>query len=82
MLGKLESIILFVGDFEKSLEFYRDSLGLTLKAREGLDWVEFETNSTALILHGRVEQPARSIRSWSSRFEMLTRLTSNSEKRG
>jgi catechol 2,3-dioxygenase-like lactoylglutathione lyase family enzyme len=56
MLGKLESIIFFVGDVEKSLEFYRDSLGLTLKAREGLDWVEFETNGAALILHRRVEQ--------------------------
>lgn len=56
MLGKLESIILFVGDVARSLEFYRDRLGVPLKAQRGLDWVEFETNGTTLILHRRVEQ--------------------------
>jgi len=56
VFGKLESVILFVTDVAKSLEFYRHELGLSLKAQQGLDWVEFETNGTTLILHKRVEQ--------------------------
>src|SRR5438093_8107645 len=56
VFGNLESVILFVPDVAKSFEFYRHELGLSLKAQQGLDWLEFETNGTTLILHKRVEQ--------------------------
>ncbi len=56
MLGKLESVVLFVDDIAKSSQFYRHDLGLSLKAQHAPDWVEFETNGTTLILHKRVEQ--------------------------
>lgn len=54
MLGRLGSVVLFVEDVAKSVEFYRDRLGLPLKAR-GEDWVEFETQGTTLTFHRRVE---------------------------
>ena len=36
---------------KRSVEFYRDKLGLPLKFESG-DWTEFQTGATTLALHG------------------------------
>jgi lactoylglutathione lyase len=49
-LQKLDYIIIFVSDMQRSTEFYRDLLGLPLKfASPG--WTEFATGSTTIALH-------------------------------
>ncbi|MBV8855420.1 MAG: VOC family protein [Acidobacteria bacterium] len=50
MLDKLDYIILMVSDMRRSVEFYRDALGLTLKF-ESPGWAEFQTGETTLALH-------------------------------
>lgn len=50
----LVEIILYVQDMEKQVGFYRDMLGLKLKEGQELNlwWMEFETGSCTLALHG------------------------------
>ena len=55
MVKDLSYIIFFVNDVRKSLEFYRDKLGLPVKAQHGLDWIEFYTEGTTLALHSAEE---------------------------
>lgn len=43
-------IILYVNDSEKSITFYKDVLGLSMRAEHGT-YVEFETGSTILALN-------------------------------
>lgn len=60
-LQKLDYIIIFVSDMQRSTAFYRDLLGLPLKfASPG--WTEFVTGSTTIALH-----PARDAELPSSR---------------
>jgi lactoylglutathione lyase len=40
-----------VSDMTRSIRFYRDTLGLTLKF-ESPEWSEFQTGTTTLALHG------------------------------
>ena len=40
-----------VSDMRRSVEFYRDKLGIPLKF-ESPDWTEFQTGATTLALHG------------------------------
>jgi lactoylglutathione lyase len=40
-----------VSDMKRSVEFYRDGLGIRLRF-ESPDWTEFETGDTVLALHG------------------------------
>ena len=40
-----------VSNMKRSVEFYRDKLGLPLKF-ESEDWTEFQTGATTLALHG------------------------------
>lgn len=47
----LPYVIIYVNDTEKSLEFYRDILGIKVKSAHP-GWVELETGSTTLALHG------------------------------
>ncbi len=49
MLTKLGAIILLVADMKKSIEFYKDVLGLPLKSQSD-EWTEFFSNGTALAL--------------------------------
>ena len=43
-------VIKFVTDMNKAVEFYRDTLGLTLRF-ESASWSEFATGETTLALH-------------------------------
>lgn len=49
-LSTISYIILYVRDTAKSLEFYRDTLGLTVKHEEE-SWVELNTGAATLALH-------------------------------
>ncbi len=58
IVGGLLEIILYVKDMQKQVHFYRDILGLPLRDLAGEAdfsrhfWVEFETGSCTLALHG------------------------------
>jgi lactoylglutathione lyase len=43
--------MVIVSDMNRSVEFYRDKLGIPLKF-ESPDWTEFATGTTTLALHG------------------------------
>ena len=51
MLKHPDYIMVMVSDMRRSVAFYRDLLGLTLKF-ESPDWTEFSTGTTTLALHG------------------------------
>jgi lactoylglutathione lyase len=51
MFQKLDYTMVVVSDMSRSVEFYRDKLGIPLKF-ESPDWTEFLTGSTTLALHG------------------------------
>ena len=51
MFKQLDYTMITVSDMARSIEFYRDKLGLELKM-ESPDWTEFQTGSTILALHG------------------------------
>ncbi len=48
----MKYIILYVNDFEKTMHFYKDILGLTVKMQQGT-YVEFDTGSTTLSINTR-----------------------------
>lgn len=48
----MKYVILYVTDFEKSLNFYRDQLGLKVKMQQGT-YVEFHTGATTLSINTR-----------------------------
>lgn len=52
MTNQADYMIVFVSDMSRSVKFYRDMLGLTLRF-ETPDWTEFETGSTTIALHGK-----------------------------
>ena len=49
-IQKLDYIIIFVSDMQRSTEFYRDLLGLSLKFSSP-GWTEFATGTTTIALH-------------------------------
>jgi lactoylglutathione lyase len=51
MFAKVDYLMVHVSDMHRSVEFYRDTLGLRLKF-ESPGWSEFETGTTTLALHG------------------------------
>ena len=51
MLKQVDYAMVIVSDMKRSVEFYRDTLGISLKF-ESPDWTEFDTGSTTLALHG------------------------------
>ena len=51
MFNQLDYTMIIVSDMSKSVEFYRDMLGIPLKF-ESPEWTEFLTGSTTLALHG------------------------------
>ncbi len=55
MLTKLGAIILLVADMKKSIEFYKDILGLPLKYQSE-EWTEFFSNGTILALRAAKER--------------------------
>jgi lactoylglutathione lyase len=51
MFKKVDYVMVAVSDMHRSIEFYRDRLGLPLKM-ESPGWSEFQTGPTTLALHG------------------------------
>lgn len=48
----MKYVILYVKDFDKSMEFYKSILGLTIKMQQGT-YVEFDTGYTTLAINTR-----------------------------
>ncbi|MBI4243770.1 MAG: VOC family protein, partial [Planctomycetes bacterium] len=46
----INRIILYANDFEKSVNFYKNTLGLKVKTKEE-GWAEFDTGQATLCLH-------------------------------
>ena len=62
----LTKTIIYVKDIDKQINFYRDQLGLTVKASKKIEgqsdkqWVEFATGECTLVLHGNLNiQPGQ-----------------------
>ena len=51
MFKQIDYAMVIVSDMTRSIEFYRDKLGIPLKFQSP-DWTEFQTGSTTLALHG------------------------------
>ncbi len=51
MFKQIDYTMVMVSDMARSIEFYRDKLGIPLKF-ESPDWTEFLTGTTTLALHG------------------------------
>ena len=49
-LRKVGAVILLVSNMEKSIRFYRDTLGIPIKTKSK-DWTEFFKKDTVLALH-------------------------------
>jgi lactoylglutathione lyase len=58
MFQQVDYIMIIVSDMKRSVEFYRDKLGLQLKF-ESPEWTEFITGATTLALHGGGERGER-----------------------
>lgn len=61
MVGGLMEVILYVGDMDEAVRFYRDKLGLKVAFPQCDDfrseyWVVFETGACKLCLHGGGER--------------------------
>jgi lactoylglutathione lyase len=50
MFKQIDYTMVIVSDMKRSVEFYRDTLGIPLKF-ESPDWTEFATGATTLALH-------------------------------
>ncbi len=50
MLNSIGYVIVFVRDMQRSVKFYRDTLGLPM-GMESTHWTEFSTGGTKLALH-------------------------------
>ena len=51
MFKQIDYVMIVVSDMQRSVEFYRDKLGIPLKF-ESPEWTEFATGATTLALHG------------------------------
>jgi len=51
MFDHIDYVMVTVSDMKRSVQFYRDQLGLILRF-ESPEWTEFETGRTVLALHG------------------------------
>jgi len=51
MFTQMDYTMIIVSDMAKSVQFYRDTLGIPLKF-ESPEWTEFATGTTTLALHG------------------------------
>jgi lactoylglutathione lyase len=70
MFNKLDYVMVIVSDMNRSVEFYRDKLGIPLKFQSP-DWTEFQTEGTTLALHGRgTAEPATKAASCSFGFNV------------
>jgi len=51
MFNQIDYTMIVVSDMQRSVEFYRDTLGIPLKFQSP-EWTEFATGATTLALHG------------------------------
>jgi lactoylglutathione lyase len=51
MFKQIDYTMVIVSDMKRSVQFYRDTLGIPLKF-ESPDWTEFATGTTTFALHG------------------------------
>jgi len=51
MFNRIDYVMVMVSNMARSVQFYRDRLGISLKF-ESPEWTEFETGDTVLALHG------------------------------
>ena len=51
MFKQIDYTMVIVSDMQRSVEFYRDKLGIPLKFQSP-EWTEFQTGTTTLALHG------------------------------
>lgn len=51
MFKQVDYAMVVVSDMQRSVEFYRDKLGVALKFQTP-EWTEFQTGATTLALHG------------------------------
>src|SRR5262245_56158774 len=51
MFKQIDYTMVVVSEMQRSVEFYRDKLGIPLKFQSP-DWTEFATGATTLALHG------------------------------
>jgi lactoylglutathione lyase len=56
MFNQLDYAMVVVSDMQRSVEFYRDLLGIPMKFQSP-DWTEFLTGTTTLALHGGGVKP-------------------------
>jgi predicted enzyme related to lactoylglutathione lyase len=52
MLKRVHSAFYWTKDMDEAVGFYRDVLGLVLRARYGEDWSEFVIGGSTVALHG------------------------------
>jgi catechol 2,3-dioxygenase-like lactoylglutathione lyase family enzyme len=55
MLKRVDNTHYWTKDMDRSVAFYRDVLGLSLRTRMGEDWTEFVVDGTTVALHGTRE---------------------------
>jgi len=65
MFRKVGAVILLVSDMKRSIDFYKNTLGLTLKSKSK-DWTEFFQDGTVLALH-----PAKKFKQTKLKLGML-----------
>jgi len=51
MFKQVDYTMIVVSNMDRSVEFYRDKLGISLRFQSP-DWTEFDTGATTLALHG------------------------------
>ncbi len=51
MFSQIDYTMIVVSDMARSIEFYRDKLGIPVRF-ESPEWTEFDTGATTLALHG------------------------------
>ena len=59
MFKRVDYVMVIVSDMTRSVQFYRDTLGISLRF-ESPYWTEFETGDTVLALHGGGKPTAQS----------------------
>jgi lactoylglutathione lyase len=54
-LERIDHVYYWVSDMGRSVEFYRDVLGLRLVRQDGPSWAEFDAGAVRLALHGAID---------------------------
>ena len=55
VVDRLDLVFYWVSDMTRAVEFYRDTLGLSLVRRDGESWAEFDAGGRRFALHGAAE---------------------------